>query len=319
MFENIIKKIESAEKIAIFTHTRPDGDALGSSFGLKSALLEMGKEAVVCLESIFVPTKEYKFISCKKNSSLTKEDCDLWIALDCASVDRLGEFSADFESFSNTVAIDHHRTHVDFASIDYVDADAPATAEIICLLLKEMGRSMSIGTASDLYLGIMTDTGNFKYSSTTARTHRIAGELIELGVDPNQIYKSVYETKTKDFIMFQANALSKAKFSNDNKIAYTTIYKKDLEIYKSSEDFTEGLVERLRVIDEVEVSFLIKEIDSRLSKVSMRSKNIDVAEICTNFGGGGHTYAAGCVIKASVENAAKILISLIEEKLCKNI
>ena len=114
--------------------------------------------------------------------------------------------------------------------------------------------------------------------------------------------------------MFQSDIISKAKFCSDDKIAYAVVYKKDLEKYKSTEDFTEGLVEKLRAIDTVEVAFLVKEIDSKSCKISMRSKNIDVAEICASFSGGGHTFAAGCVVKAPVSSAVKKIINLVNEK-----
>ncbi len=316
MFENIIKKIESAEKIAIFTHTRPDGDALGSSFGFKSALSDMGKEAVVCLESIFVPTKEYKFISCEKNSGLTKEDCDLWIALDCASVDRLGEFSADFEAFSNTVAIDHHRTHVDFASVDYVDADSPATAEIICLLLKEMGHSMSLGTASDLYLGIMTDTGNFKYSSTTARTHRIAGELIELGVDFSTLVKEIFDTNTKEYFNLMKTALNKLMYFAEGKIAYLYLSMKDFENAGICEADADKITNLPNSISGVEVGVYVRERGCDEFKVSLRSNySVDVSEIAVSFGGGGHLRASGFSLFGDEETVRETVVNKIIEHL----
>ena len=314
MFENIIDKIKSAEKIAIFTHTRPDGDALGSSFGLKSALLDMGKEAVVCLESIFVPTKEYKFISCEKNAVLTMEDCDLWIALDCASVDRLGEFSTEFEAFSNTIAIDHHRTHVDYASVDYVDAEAPATAEIICLLLNEMGYDMSLGTASDLYLGIMTDTGNFKYSSTTARTHRIAGELIEIGVDFSTLVKEIFDTNTKEFFDLMKIALNKLLYFAEGKIAYLYLSVKDFEDAGICEADADKITNLPNSISGVEVGVYVRERGNGEFKISLRSNYlVDVSEIAVSFGGGGHLRASGFSLFGDEETVRKTVVDKIIE------
>ena len=124
----------------------------------------------------------------------------------------------------------------------------------------------------------------------------------------NYIYKKCYETKTKNFVMFQNYCVNNAVFLDENKIAYTTVYKKDLEKFSAGDDYTDGIAETLRAIDTTEVSFVAKEVDLKLTKISMRSKGIDVAEICGKFGGGGHTFAAGCTIKAGVKDAvAKLL------------
>ena len=320
-FYNIDDIIKNSSKILITSHINPDGDTLGTMCALHSAIYENFKKNADMFITSKVPFayRDLPFIEKAKSNYDNSLVYDLVISVDVAAKDRMGNSQILFDKAKQTINIDHHKTNPNYANINIVEGGSASAGLVLYKYMKQNNWKLTKEIAECLYVSILTDTGGFKYENTSAEAVKVAGELIELGVNPNQIYKSVYETKTKDFIMFQANALSKAKFSKDNKIAYTTIYKKDLETYKSAEDFTEGLVERLRVIDEVEVSFLVKEIDSKLSKISMRSKNIDVAEICATYGGGGHTYAAGCIIKASVENAAKILTGLIEERLCKNI
>ena len=132
--------------------------------------------------------------------------------------------------------------------------------------------------------------------------------MIDKGANPNSIYKKCYETKTKNFVMFQNYCVNKAVFQADDKIAYTTVYKKDLEKYKAGDDYTDGIAETLRAIASTEVSFVAQEVDTKLTKISMRSKKLDVANICTKFGGGGHTFAAGCTIKANVKDAVDMLL-----------
>ena len=136
--------------------------------------------------------------------------------------------------------------------------------------------------------------------------------MVEAGANPNYIYKQCYETKTKNFVMFQNYCVNKAVFLEDNKIAYTTVYKKDLEKFSAGDDYTDGIAETLRAIDSTEVSFVLKEVDTKLTKVSMRSKGIDVAKICSNFGGGGHTFAAGCTIKANIKDSIEKLLKEIK-------
>ena len=162
--------------------------------------------------------------------------------------------------------------------------------------------------AKALYVAIMTDTGNFRFENTSPSTFRAVAELVELGAIPNSLYKACYESKTKNFVMFQNYCVNKAEFLNNNKIVYTTVYKKDLEKFSAGDDYTDGIAETLRAIDSTEVSFVVKEVESKLTKVSMRSKRIDVAKICEIFGGGGHTFAAGCTIKASVKDSIEKLI-----------
>jgi phosphoesterase RecJ-like protein len=162
--------------------------------------------------------------------------------------------------------------------------------------------------AACLYVAIMTDTGCFRFENTSSNVFRAVADLVELGANPNILYKNCYETKTKNLVMFQNYCVNKAEFSADNKIAYTTIYKKDLEKFSAGDDFTDGIAETLRAIESTEVSFVAKEVDSKTTKVSMRSKKVDVAEICSKFGGGGHTFAAGCTIKASLKESVNKLL-----------
>ena len=154
----------------------------------------------------------------------------------------------------------------------------------------------------------MTDTGNFRFENTSPQTLRAAADLIEIGANPNKLYKLCYESKTKNLVLFQNHCVNKAEFINDNKIAYTTVYKKDLERFSAGDDYTDGIAETLRAIDTTEVSFVVKEVDNKTTKVSMRSKHIDVAKICEKFNGGGHTFAAGCTIKADINESIKKLL-----------
>ena len=317
---NIDNIIKNSSKILITSHINPDGDTLGTMCALYGAILENFKKSADMFITSKVPFayRDMPFIEKAKNDFDNSLVYDLTISVDVAAKDRMGNAQTLFDKSKTTVNIDHHKTNPNYADINIIEGGAASAGLVLYKYMKFNNWKISKEVADCLYISILTDTGGFKYENTSAEAVKIAGELIELGVNPNKIYKSIYETKTKDFVMFQANALAKSKFICDNKISYTTVYKKDLQQYKSSEDFTEGLVERLRIIDEVEVSFLVKEIDSKTSKISMRSKNIDIAEVCSIFGGGGHTYAAGCVVKASVENTIKKIVPLLEERLCKN-
>ena len=158
----------------------------------------------------------------------------------------------------------------------------------------------------------MTDTGSFRFDNTTSSAFRAVSELVDIGVNPSEIYKNCYETKTKNLVMFQNYCVNKAVFSEDNKIVYTTVYKKDLEKFSAKDDATDGIAETLRAINTTEIAFVLKEVENKLTKVSMRSKHIDVAKIAEIFGGGGHTFASGCTIKAGMEDAVKKVLKEIK-------
>ena len=240
------------------------------------------------------------------------------INLDVASIDRCAGAQILFEKARNTVNIDHHETNNNYANINIIDPDASATAEILYEISQKLNWEVSIDTAICLYTGIMTDTGSFRFSNTTQKTMEYAGKLISSGVKPDIMYQKCYESSSKNMVMFQAYCVNKAEFINDDKIAYTVVYKKDLEkFHNNGEDYTDGLTEKLRAIRSTEVAFVIKELNSTTSKVSMRSKNVNVAQICSVFGGGGHKLAAGAVIKAGVNQAVKLVIDEINKhKLC---
>lgn len=308
--------IKNAQKILITSHLNPDGDTIGTMCALYGAILLNHKKHADMYLNGKAPFayRDTPFIE-KAHQNYDKSLVyDLVICVDIAAKDRMGNSEILFDKAKNTINIDHHKTNPKYAKINLVEGGAASAGLVLYKFLKEQNWKLNKEIAECLYISILTDTGGFRYENTSAEALKATADLIEYGINPNSIYKSIYETKSKDFIIFQANTIAKAKFASNNKIAYSTIYKKDLEKYNSADDFTEGLVERLRVIDEVEVAFIAKEIDSKMTKISMRSKNIDVARICAEFGGGGHTFAAGCVIKSSVEYSIKKLLDIIEKE-----
>ena len=233
---------------------------------------------------------------------------DLVITLDVAAIDRLRDAKLLFEKAKITVNIDHHKTNPNFGDYNLIEPEASSCGEVLYNYFSSQGWDITEEAAISLYTAIMTDTGNFRFENTSSNALRAAASLVDKGANPNKIYKYCYETKTKNLIMFQNYCVNKAEFLNDNKVVYTTVYKKDLEKFSAGDDYTDGIAETLRAIDSTEVSFVLKEVEPKLTKISMRSKNIDVAKICGLFGGGGHTYAAGCTIKASIKDSiAKII------------
>lgn len=315
-FDSIIK---NSKNILLVSHINPDGDTLGSMCGLYSLIKDNYKKKCDMLVVSDVPVT-YKFLPYSDEIKFIDEydfsrEYDVVVNLDVAALDRCADAKILFNKAKNTVNIDHHETNPNYAGINIVKPEASATAEVLVELAISTGWKISTETAICLYTGIMTDTGCFRFSNTTQKTMEFAGKLISYGVNPSEIYQKCYESNSKDLVLFQSYCVNKAEFLNDDKIAYTIVYKKDLEkFHNNGEDFTDGLTEKLRAIKTTEIAFVVKELNSTTSKISVRSKTKDIAQVCSAFGGGGHKLAAGAVIKAAPVKAVNLVLEEIKNK-----
>ncbi|MBR6722541.1 bifunctional oligoribonuclease/PAP phosphatase NrnA [bacterium] len=320
VIEQLNSIIKNSKNILLVSHINPDGDTLGSMCGLYSLIKDNLKKKCDMVAVSDVPVT-YNFLpyvdEVKHISQLDlSREYDLVVTIDVAAIDRCADAEKLFKKAKNTINIDHHETNIGYAGVNIIEPQAAATGEIILEIAEKLEWKVSLETAINLYVAIVTDTGCFKFSNTTQRTMESAGKLISFGVNPSEIYQKCYESSSKDMVLFQSYCVNKAEFLNDDKIAYTIVYKKDLEKFNNQgEDFTDGLTEKLRAIRTTEVAFVVKELNSTTSKVSMRSKEKDIAQVCSAFGGGGHKLAAGAVIKATPKKAVDMLIEEIKKKL----
>jgi len=311
---NIEYIIKNSKKILLVTHINPDGDTLGSACGLASIVKTNLKKNCDILIDNFVET--YSFLKNLKNAKLYDEIdkslvYDLVITLDVASLDRMEQVKVLFDKAKSTINIDHHGTNPKFAQINIIEPEASSTGEIVAKMADKFNWQINKDAADALYAAILTDTGSFRYSNTSADTFKIASKLLDCGTKPDEIAQKCYDSYPKNFVMFQNYCLNKAVFTDDDKIAYMYVYRKDIEKFKVGPDCTEGLTEKLRSIISTEAAFIAKELAPNLTKISLRSKSIDVSKVCSMFGGGGHKFASGCTIKASVKQASeKILTEL---------
>src|SRR5574344_2600611 len=314
--------IKFSKNILIVSHINPDGDTTGSMLAMYSVIKDNFKKRPDMLAVSKIPDV-YKFLP---NTKIVKHVdeidkslvYDLVINVDVASKERICDAEILFDKAKHTLNIDHHKTNISYAQNNIVDGEASSTAEILFYIFKDLGWKISYDTAICLYTAILTDTGSFRFDNTTSKTLVAVSELLKLNIPVSTTYKSVYESDHKNLVLFQAHCVGKAKFLNDDKIAYTTVYQKDLEKFNNKgEDFTEGLTEKLRSIVTTEIAFVIKELNSSTSKLSMRSKKADVSKICSVFDGGGHKFASGAVIKASCDHAVNLVLKEIQnQKLC---
>lgn len=308
--------IEKAEKIVIFSHVNPDGDTLGSMLALHNVLREEFSKDSTMVVAGKVPDI-YHFLpeikNVKRAAEIQNENFDTAIAIDIAAKDRMTDGLKIFESAKTTMNIDHHKTNNGYGMVNFINADASSAGEVLFDILKELGIKISQNTAICLYTSILTDTGGFRFENTKAQTLRKAAELVDLGANPASISRFCYESKPKPMVMLQAYCLANARFAAGEKIAYVTISNEDMKRFNAENDHTEGIVEALRQINTTEVSFVAKEVDEQTTKVSLRSKTIDVSRVASVFNGGGHTFAAGCTIKKPLVVAKNKLLEEIEK------
>ena len=316
MYTKIIPAIQKANKVAIFSHTHPDGDAMGSSYSLKIALQSMGKEAEVFLEED-QDSNAWSLIRGKEESGLSLSDCDLMVALDCGDIYRLGKYEEIYGKFENTIAIDHHITHKVFAKQGSVIADISSTCELIYGLYRALEIPISADIATNLYIGLVSDTGNFKYSSVTAKTHLVAAELIDAGIDFSGISKVLFDTKSIEYLCLMRSALSKLELYETGKISVLHLSEEDFQKAGLTEQCAVGIVTIPISIQGVEVGVYIRSRGNGEYKVSLRSnKKVDVAVIADHFGGGGHVRASGySVYETTVEEITENLVQEIKKYL----
>lgn len=304
--------IEKSSTIVIFSHVNPDGDTLGSMCALYRTIKNhFGKEPVMV--TVGKIPDIYHFLpyvsEIKKPDALDLSQVfDLAIAVDIAAKDRMAAALSLFENAKIKMNIDHHKTNNNYGDINFVRADASCAGEVLFDIFENLSLLPDKDTATALYTAVLTDTGCFRFENTKADTLKKAAKLIEYGADPAYIARCCYESKPRPMVLLQANSIINAKFIEDNKIAYVCIKNSDMEKFGAQNDHTEGIVEALRQIDTTEVSFVLKEVDENTTKVSLRSKTADVSKAAAVFGGGGHTFAAGCTIRKPINIACEKLI-----------
>ncbi|MEM0950537.1 MAG: bifunctional oligoribonuclease/PAP phosphatase NrnA [Cyanobacteria bacterium P01_H01_bin.74] len=313
--------MKTCKTVFITAHVGPDGDTLGSMLALKLALGEHVKhlDRIDCVISGKMPDV-FSFLPgigwvmhMEDDANKLCTEYDMAISVDCGSPDRLGLAQPVFNAAKLSVNIDHHISNVGFATLNLIDTSAAASTEVIYDLLMAMNIPVDENVATCLYVGIITDTGCFRYSNTTGKVLQIASQLVSAGARPEFIYRQMFEEQPLEKLQLHAKAFLNASFNTDKTVAWTVVTQSLLAEMHSPEEYVEGIVELLRRIDTVVVAFVIRETPAGTTKVSIRSdrETIDVSEIMAQFNGGGHRLAAGCSINATLDSALDQLLPLI--------
>lgn len=299
-----MKELLGAHNWLIAFHVNPDGDCIGSALAAEKLVEQLGGKAqLICADPI---PPQYRFL--EGTERVVREvPSGTWslLCVDCSDLGRTGELGPKVENLHPIVNIDHHVSNRQFGDYNLVEPKA-STGEIIAKLFFDWNLDIH-PVAEALYVAIATDTGNFRYSSTDAETHRTAARLIEAGVKVGEVSNKLYDNVPLSTLKLQTMALSKMVIQKN--VALTMVTRKMLEESQAKDHETDGIVERLRAIQGIEVAIFLRETERGDVKASLRSKDeIDVNKIAARFGGGGHFHAAGCTFNEPIEKAAKLLL-----------
>ena len=293
--KKIIKLIKKSQKIALFSHISPDPDTIGSTLALYEVLKNMGKEVSVFCDDENLD--KFAFLDAEKiyNKNENNIEFDLTIAVDIATLDRIGKFADMFQKSKNNIRIDHHKSGDDFAYFNHM-IPYSACGILIYELTKKIKQKITQKIATLLYFAICGDTGGFRFNNTDALTFEVCAKLLKAGADIRFLYDNFFDKKTVPSLKLTSAALLDAKINDEKKFVVMMIKKDDYQKYEASESEYVGNLPNLYLNCGYKIAAIIKEKSDGI-RVSLRSKfEYDCSLIAEKFGGGGHKNASGISI-----------------------
>jgi phosphoesterase RecJ-like protein len=317
IIDRILDAVRHSKTFCIAGHIRPDGDCVGSQLGLGLALQNEGKK-VACWNEDAVPQK-YKFLNgdglFQKPKRVLKFDCV--IATDCASFERLGKVVPCIGHRKLLINIDHHESNTRYGDINWVSAREPSCGELIYRLLKVARWPITRRIADCLFTGVSTDTGSFQYATTRPGTFHVGAELVTRGANLAKICDEVYQSYPLSRARLLKHVYSRFRLTHNDRIAWFWLKKADFARTGAESDDTEGLIDHIRDIEPVVVACVFEEIEPEMTRISLRSKSdrVNVSDIAAQFGGGGHSAAAGARIPGKPLSVQRRVIAAVKRAL----
>jgi phosphoesterase RecJ-like protein len=314
----IVEELRKGERFLIVSHVSPDGDAIGSMLALATLLRAMGKRRVSCALSDSVPALYADLPGAKKILGPDDDtpEFDTVVVVDVSTLDRVGEVAGWIEPKHRVLIVDHHLTQTPDGHMGWIDSSFAAAGEMIVSLFDAAEVALDRAAADCAYVAISTDTGGFRYSNTTARSHHIAARLVELGVDVSDISRRMLEVLSRPKAALLRIVLDRLELIHEGHVAHSYVTAEDLVATGGDrEDYT-GLVNYCSNIEGVRVGILFNAVDAETTKASFRSdRAFNSAHYLNAFGGGGHAAAAGITLKMPLDEARKLLLDPIGESL----
>lgn len=328
----IAERLRHADRIAVTTHSKPDGDAVGSTTALVRALLSLGKEAT----GVFIPPWNPRFDpivratpvvhvhhGCFEGAPLANVDCVA--VVDTGSWNQIADARHWLEPLrEDVVVIDHHaHGNAELAHTRHIDTRACAAAYLVAdvcrdLLGAETYTELPPDIAEPLYLGLATDTGWFRYSNVTPGALRLAADLIDCGVDHNRLFRLIEQSDSPRRLRLLRKALESLELLDNDRVAVIALDQKAIEQCEATQDELGGLTDLPQTVGSVRVVAVVTQVEPELTKVSLRSKAVDAPEtpvdvnkIAQTLNGGGHLHAAGAKIRAPIDEAKRRVIEAI--------
>ena len=306
-----------ARRTVLSTHINPDGDAIGSEVGVAHYLRAMGAQTRVVnhdetpdvlkfIESDQVKVELYE----PERHDAAFAEADLVVLLDNSAPDRLGRMEkVVMASASRLLCIDHHPTKGTPWAHNIIEEGSSATAAMVYELVTRCGWTPDLRTAEALYVGLSTDTGVFRFNSTTPRAHEIAAELMRLGVQPARCFQEIYERNSLAFTRLLGHALAGLEVHDNGRVAAVRITRAMVDACEADGIDTSEMTTSLLAMDGVQLALLFRELSDGRVKVSLRSKGeLDVHHLASTFGGGGHRNASGIVMKGDIEDVSRQIV-----------
>jgi phosphoesterase RecJ-like protein len=302
----LVELLQRHDRPLLMTHVRPDADGLGAQLALHDALTSLGKKPQIAIASKLPPRYEFldpgrKLIEDFRLPGEAFKECDCIVVLDTGTWNQLGDFG-DFLKSSPLprAVVDHHRTQDDLGGLQLVDVSAESTGRLAHEIIRALGVSLSPAAASHLFMAVATDTGWFRHPNTSPATFALAAELVEAGANPTELYEKLYEAAPLARLRLAGQALERLQVRAGGKIAFTEILLADFAATGSVPGDTEDLINYPRSVEGVEVALVFIEQPGSRTKVSFRSRSLDVSKLAERYGGGGHKLASGAMVKGEL-------------------
>jgi phosphoesterase RecJ-like protein len=306
----IASAVRSAHRFVLSSHTRPDGDSIGSQLAMAYALRALGKDVrVVNKDRAPAPILAFPGVDEIVIADHVEGAFDTAIIMECSDLARTGVTGLDRGFVIN---IDHHPGNASYGALNWFDATAAACGEMVFDLIGALGVPLSLEMATHIYLAILTDTGSFHYSSISQRTFEICRRTLDAGVDPVLVARKVYDSNSMGRLKLFGAVLSAMQIDPSGRIAIVYLDHAMARAAGGTYDDTEGLVNLPLTVKEIEAVVFFKQIEGETFRVSLRSKgDIDVGAVAKNFGGGGHKNAAGCTVTGAIDDLQRRFVDQI--------
>ena len=308
----IVEAIRSRQRFVLSSHSRPDGDSIGSQLAMAYALVALGKDAVaVNADPAPGPLMQFPGVPDIKIAPRVDGAFDAALIMECGDLGRTGVDGLDQYFVIN---IDHHPGNTGYGRINWFDPSAAACGEMVFDLVRALGVPLTPEIATHVYLAILTDTGSFHYSSISPRTFDICRECMQAGVDPVRVARNVYDSNNMGRLKLFGAVLSAMQIDATGRIAIVYVDHEMARAAGGTYEDTEGLINLPLTVKEIQAVVFFKQIEGDEYRVSMRSKgDIDIGAVAKEFGGGGHKNAAGCTVRGAIDSLQKLFVEKIEQ------